>query len=118
MELDFLKYVIGIAMLVIAWFLKDVFNRFQKLNDKVDLSIGTFKEEHGKLKGRVGLIEKQIPSDISNLEKMMEIKFDQVNEQFKSIIKAIEHSDNTLKANADAFTLLYDEIKKIRINNK
>lgn len=115
MELDFLKYIIGVAMLVIAWFLKDVFSRFQKLNDKVDSSISTFKEDHGKLKGRIGLIEKQIPSDISNLEKMMEIKFDQVNEQFKSIIKAIESSDNTIKANAEAFGLLYDEIKKINI---
>jgi peptidoglycan hydrolase CwlO-like protein len=115
MDIDFLKYIIGLSIVIIGYFLKDVFGRFQKLNDKVDFSISNFKEEHGKLKGRVGLIEKQIPSDIYNLEKMMEIKFDQVNEQFKSIIKAIEHSDNTIRANAEAFGLLYNEIKKISI---
>ena len=108
MAIDFLKYVIMIAMLVIAWFLKDVFNRFSTLNEKTDASISKFKEEHGKLKGEVNILKTQMPSDIKNLEKVMDLKFDEIK-------KMISHTEETIKTNSQAFTLLYEEMKK---NNK
>ncbi len=105
MAIDFLKYVIMIAMLVIAWFLKDVFNRFSALNEKTDASISKFKEEHGKLKGEVNILKTQMPSDIKNLEKVMDLKFDEIK-------KMISHTEETIKTNSQAFTLLYEEMKK------
>jgi len=108
MEIDFLKYAIGVAMLIIAWFLKDVFSRFQSLNEKTDNSISKFKEEHGKLKGEINLLKTQMPSDIKNLEKVMDLKFDEIK-------KMIVHTEETIKTNSQAFTLLYEEMKK---NNK
>lgn len=105
MAIDFLKYVIMIAMLVIAWFLKDVFNRFSTLNEKTDASISKFKEEHGKLKGEVNILKTQMPSDIKNLEKVMDLKFDEIK-------KMISHTEETIKTNSQAFTLLYEEMKK------
>jgi peptidoglycan hydrolase CwlO-like protein len=108
MELDFLKWAIGIAIIVIGYFLNDVFKRFQNLNEKTDVSISKFKEEHGKLKGEINLLKTQMPSDIKNLEKVMDLKFDEIK-------KMISHTEQTIKTNSQAFTLLYEEMKK---NNK
>ena len=102
MDIDFLKYIIGLAIIVIGYFLKDVFGRFNKLNEKVDLTVGKYREEHGKLKGRVELIEQKVPSEIANLEKIMDLRLSSFEKRFDNI----EHSINKI------FEFISDENKK------
>ena len=53
-----------------------------------------------------------MPSEIENLERIMDLKFEQFNKQFEELSRAIRHAERTMKANAEAFVQLFKDIKK------
>lgn len=88
----------------ISWFLRDLHSRFkdavsesEELHDKVV-----------KLEGKVERLDEKMPSEIANLEKIMELKFEQFNKQFEELTKAIRHAEKTMTAQAEAFVKLFN----------
>ena len=65
-----------------------------------------------KLEGKVENLNEKMPSEIENLERIMDLKFEQFNKQFEELSRAIRHAERTMKANAEAFVQLFKDIKK------
>jgi len=112
--MEAVQYVIsgGVLAAVVGYFLKrehssvksdirELYQNRNALNDKVV-----------KLTGKVESIEDKVPSEIANLERIMDLKFEQFNKQFEELSRTIRHAERTMKANADAFVQLFKEIKK------
>ena len=95
----------GIIMALIGWFLKN-------LHGNITNSIRELREEKNelhdkvvKLEGRVERIEEKIPSELKNLEKIMDLKFEELT-------RTIRHAERTIKAQSDAFVTLFQEHTK------
>lgn len=108
MDFEWIKWAIGIVLMIIGYFLKDVFNRFNDLNEKVENSIRKFSEENGKLKGRIELLEQKVPSEISNLEKIVEVRLTQFKEDITDIKNSVAHLDKTINAIAKSIVELFN----------
>jgi len=106
MEIE--KYILGLAVAVVSYFLKDLFGRFNELKKQVD----KLHDENVRLASKVERIDEKLPTDIANLEKVMNLKFEQFNVQFEELKRAIIHAENTMKANTEAFLTLLQDIKK------
>ena len=98
------NYILLALIGVIGWFLRDLHSRFkdavrdsEELHDKVV-----------KLEGKVERLDEKMPSEIANLEKIMELKFEQFNKQFEELTKAIRHAEKTMTAQAEAFVKLFN----------
>jgi uncharacterized protein YukE len=65
-----------------------------------------------KLEGKIENLNEKMPSEIENLERIMDLKFEQFNKQFEELSRAIRHAERTMKANAEAFVQLFKDIKK------
>jgi hypothetical protein len=65
-----------------------------------------------KLEGKLENLNEKMPSEIENLERIMDLKFEQFNKQFEELSRAIRHAERTMKANAEAFVQLFKDIKK------
>ena len=98
------NYILLALIGIIGYFLRDLHNRFkeavsdnEKMHDKVV-----------KLEGKVERLDEKMPSEIANLEKIMESKFEQFNKQFEELTKAIRHAEKTMTAQAEAFVKLFN----------
>ena len=98
------NYILLALIGIIGYFLRDLHNRFkeavsdnEKMHDKVV-----------KLEGKVERLDEKMPSEIANLEKIMELKFEQFNKQFEELTKAIRHAEKTMTAQAEAFVKLFN----------
>ena len=91
MDFEWIKWALGVVFIVIGYFLKDVFNRFNTLNEKVENSIRKFSEENGKLKGRIELLEQKVPSEITHLENKMELRLSSFEDKITDMKQSIEH---------------------------
>lgn len=102
----------GILAGVIGYFLKrehnsvksdirELYEDRNKLNDRVV-----------KLESKVDTLNDKVPTEIGNLERIMDLKFEQFNKQFDELKDAIRHAEKTMTAQADAFVQLLKEVKK------
>jgi len=112
--MEAVQYVIsgGVLAAVVGYFLK-------REHSSVKSDIRELYEERNalnnrvvKLEGKVESIEDKVPSEIANLERIMDLKFEQFNKQFDELKSAIRHAEKTMTAQADAFVQLFKEIKK------
>lgn len=106
--MEIIKYIIGLSVAVISYFLKDLFSRFNELKKEVD----KLHDENVRLSSKVERIDEKLPTDIANLEKVMNIKFEQFNVQFEELKRAIVHAENTMKSNTEAFLTLLQDVRK------
>ena len=102
------NYIFLALIGVIGWFLRDLHSRFkdavsesEELHDKVV-----------KLEAKVERLDEKMPSEIANLEKIMELKFEQFNKQFEELTKAIRHAERTMATQAEAFVKLLNDVRK------
>jgi hypothetical protein len=108
MEILSIQALTGLALAIISFFLKDLFNRFKETRNDVN----ELHDEHVRLMAKIDRIDEKVPTDIANLEKVMNIKFEQFNVQFEELKRAIVHAENTMKANTEAFLKLLQDTKK------
>jgi len=88
---------------------------FKDLHKKIIESEKKSEEIHDKvvkLEGKVERLDEKMPSDIANLEKVMNLKFEQFNKQFEELTKAIRHAERTMTNQAEAFVKLLQEVRK------
>lgn len=102
------NYIFLALIGIIGYFLRDLHNRFkdavsesEELHDKVM-----------KLEGKVERLDEKMPSEIANLEKIMELKFEQFNKQFEELTKAIRQAERTMTTQAEAFVKLLNDVRK------
>jgi len=91
------QYIVTALLGVVGYFLRDVYSRYKSL-----------EKEHWKLSDRTMKLEGKMPSEIENLERIMDLKFEQFNKQFEDLARAIRHAERTMKANAEAFVQLFN----------
>ena len=106
------NYIIILLITVLfgiaRYFFKDLHNKFlesQKENND-------FHDRFVRLEGKVERLDEKMPSDIANLEKVMDLKFEQFNKQFLELTTAIRHAEKTMTNQANAFVELLKEYKK------
>ena len=93
---------------VVRYFFKDLHNKFLDSENKSE-------EMHNKivkLQGRVERLDEKMPSEIANLERIMELKFEQFNSKFDDLTKVIRHAERTMTSQAESFVKLLQEFKK------
>jgi hypothetical protein len=98
---DAVKYVIGLGVLVIGYFLKDTMAR---INYQEEVALKD-RESIVLLKAKVKQLEENHENGFVQLEKLFE-------EKFKRFEERIAHMDNTVKNFNDYVKLLMEEIKK------
>lgn len=98
---DLVKYIIGLAIVIIGYFLKDIMAKFKKLEETTTKD----KESILLLKSRVHQLEENHESGFIQLEKLFEEKFKRFEEKFT-------HMEGTLKNFNEYIKLLTEEIKK------
>ena len=86
---------------VVRYFFKDLHNKFIESEKKSE----EMHDKVVKLQGRVERLDEKMPSEIANLERIMELKFEHFNKQFEELTKAITHAERT-------FIKLLQEVKK------
>jgi len=101
------QYIVTSLLGVVGYFLRDVYTRYKSLEkEHWELTDRTMK-----LEGKVENLNEKMPSEIKNLERIMDLKFEQFNKQFEELSRAIRHAERTMKANAEAFVQLFKDIK-------
>lgn len=75
---------------IIAFFLKDLFTRFNKLESKVENTIVKYNQEFGKLVGKVSTIDSKTSSELKRIEEIMEIHFKQFSDKLEELQRIIE----------------------------
>ena len=98
---DIIKYAIGLGLAVISYFLKDIMNKFKKLEENAAKD----KEAIVLLKAKVHQLEENHDSGFMQLEKLFEEKFKRFEEKFA-------HMEGTIKNFNEYIKLLTEEIKK------
>jgi len=93
---------------VVRHFFKDLHNKFIESERKSE----EIHDKVVKLEGKVERLDEKMPSDIANLEKVMDLKFEQFNKQFEELTKAIRHAERTMTSQAEAFVKLLQEVRK------
>ena len=102
------QYIVTGLLGIVGYFLRDVYSRYKALEkEHWKLSDRTMK-----LEGKLDNLNEKMPSEIENLERIMDLKFEQFNKQFEELSRAIRHAERTMKANAEAFVQLFKDIKK------
>jgi len=101
------QYIVTSLLGVVGYFLRDVYTRYKSLEkEHWELTDRTME-----LEGKVENLNEKMPSEIKNLERIMDLKFEQFNKQFEELSRAIRHAERTMKANAEAFVQLFKDIK-------
>ena len=90
MEVLSIETIIGVGLAIITFFLKDLFNRFNKLESKVENSINKFNQEMGKMIGRLNTIDTKATSELKRLEEMMDIHFKNQSDKLEELQRMIE----------------------------
>lgn len=88
-----LEYAIGVGVLVIGFFLKDLFSRFNKLESKVENNITKYNQEFGKLVGKVSVNDTKTTQEIKNLESLVSIQFKNLGDKVEELQRIIESID-------------------------
>ena len=106
------NYILLALISIIGYFLRDLHNKFLESEKKSE-------ELHDKvvrIEGKVERLDEKMPSDIANLEKVMDLKFEQLNQQFslqfKELQKAIVHAEKAMTNQANSFVELLKEYRK------
>jgi len=102
--LTLVSVLFGIA----RYFFKDLHRKFIQSEKKNEL----LHDKVVKLEGKVERLDEKMPSEIANLERIMELKFEQFNGKFEELTKAIRHAERTMTSQAEAFVKLLQEVKK------
>ena len=102
------NYIFLALIGIIGYFLRDLHNRFkdavsesEELHDKVV-----------KLEAKVERLDEKMPSEIANLEKIMELKFEQLFKINEELTKALRHIERTVASQSEAVVQLLKEYKK------
>ena len=98
---DAIKYLIGLGVLVISYFLKDT---MAKIKHQEEAALKD-RESIVLLKAKVKQLEENHDSGFIQLEKLFE-------EKFKRFEERISHMDNTIKSFNEYVKLLTEEVKK------
>ena len=93
---------------VARYFFKDLHKSFLESEKRNDL----LHDKVVKLDGKVERLDEKMPSDIANLEKVMDLKFEQFNKQFSELKEAIQHAEKTMTNQANSFVDLLKEFRK------
>ena len=97
---------------VVRYFFKDLHNKFMESEKKSE----DLHDKVVKLEGKVERLDEKMPSEIANLEKVMDLKFEQLNQQFglqfKELQKAIVHAEKAMTNQANSFVELLKEYRK------
>ena len=88
-----LEYFIGAGLAVIAYFLKDIFSRFNKLEAKVESTINRYNQEFGKLVGRVSTIDSKTSGELKRIEEIMEIHFKTFSDKLEELQRILERNE-------------------------
>ena len=98
------QYILTALLAIVGYFLRDVYSRYKALEkEHWKLSDRTMK-----LEGKLDNLNEKMPSEIENLERIMDLKFDQFNRQFEELSRSIRHVERTMKANAETFVQLFN----------
>ena len=102
--MELYQYILTGLFAVVSYFLRDVYSRYKQLEkEHWKLSDKTMR-----LEGKLDNLNEKMPSEIENLERIMDLKFEQFNKQFEDLARAIRHAERTMKANAEAFVQLFN----------
>jgi len=102
--LTLVSVLFGIA----RYFFKDLHRKFMQSEKKNEL----LHDKVVKLEGKVERLDEKMPSEIANLEKVMDLKFEQFNKQFSELKEAIQHAEKTMTNQANSFVELLKEFRK------
>jgi predicted PurR-regulated permease PerM len=109
---DYIKIIIGLVIAVISYFVKDLIKQLKDLTSKVDSKVTKFHDEVSILKSKVSTLEQSHDTKFDNLEKIIDLKFQQQNQNIDELKTAIRHAERTINNNATAFVELLTELKK------
>jgi len=84
MELN--NIVITCAIGVIAFFLRDLFNRLNDLEVKAD----KYQAEFGKMIGRISNIDTKATAELKRIEEMMNIHFKNQSDKLEELQRLLE----------------------------
>ena len=90
MDILSIETIIGIGLALITFFLKDLFNRFNKLEQKVEHNVTKFNQEMGKMIGRLNTIDTRATSELKRLEEMMDIHFKNQADKLEELQRLVE----------------------------
>lgn len=102
------NYILLALISIIGYFLRDLHSRLKDtISDKDDIH-----DKVVRIESKVQRLDEKMPSEIANLEKVMDLKFEQFNKQFEELTKAIRHAERTMTNQAEAFVKLLQEVRK------
>lgn len=102
------QYIVTGLLGIVGYFLRDVYSRYKALEkEHWKLSDRTMK-----LEGKVERLDEKMPSEIANLEKIMELKFEQLFKINEELTKALRHIERTVASQSEAVVQLLKEYKK------
>jgi Fe-S-cluster formation regulator IscX/YfhJ len=113
---DYIKLVIGLVVAIIGYFVKDLVKQLKDLNNNVDSKTVKFHDEVSILKSKVTALEQAHDTKFDNLEKIIDLKFTQQNQNIDELKSAVRHAERTINMNATVFVDLLKELKKNNIN--
>lgn len=90
MDILSMETIIGIGLAVITFFLKDLFNRFNKLESKVDHAITKYNTEFGKMVGKISQIDTKATGELKRLEQQMDIHFKNQSDKLEELQRMLE----------------------------
>lgn len=98
MDMDMIYSIVApIVVGVIGYFLKRTFNKLDSLEYEFKRERDRWKENEGKLRGRIDLMNQERQSEIKQLQNETNLKLTHVQEKFDSILYNINSISNDLK---------------------
>jgi len=102
--MELYQYILTALLAIIGYFLRDVYSRYKQLEKEH----WKLNDRAMKLEGKIDNLNEKVPSEIENLERIMDLKFEQFNKQFEDLSRAIRHAERTMKTNAETFVQLFN----------
>jgi hypothetical protein len=90
MDFTLIELISGAGLAIITFFLKDLFNRFKELEEKVDNSITKYQTEFGKMIGRVSQIDTKATAELKRIEEMMNVHFKNQSDKLEEMQRILE----------------------------
>ena len=105
MKLDFETWIFLSAVGVVAFFLKDLFERFKSLEgkqtkenkeveEKIDATILKYSVEFGRLKGQIDKLDLRTSGELRRLEETMKTNFKYESDKLEEIQRTLERLKN------------------------
>lgn len=92
-SLNPLEILVTIGGAVIAFFLRDLFSRFNKLETKVENTIIKYNQEFGKLVGKVNSIDLKTSGELKRLEEIMEMHHKIITDKIEELQRILERNE-------------------------